>query len=132
MNDAISSPFRVLVVEDEECLRELIAEMLRQCCGCQTDLARDGREAMQHVRNRSYDLILTDFRLPGFDGPTFYHALCSHAPAQADRVAFMTGLDPHASPLREFLERSHCPTLRKPFGMKELGAFVRELLPVGA
>jgi CheY-like chemotaxis protein len=126
-----SSPFRVLVVENDESLRELLAEMLA-CCGCRADVARDGEEALDAALREDYDLILSDVRLPRCDGPTFYRALRMHAPERAERVAFMTGADPGASPLREFLERWRCPLLRKPVTRRDLDGFVREVLPVGA
>jgi CheY-like chemotaxis protein len=117
---------RALVVDDEENLLELIGEMLRYC-GCEADLARGGREALQLAlaRTEDYDLILVDYVLPGFGGPAFYRALAARDPRQAKRVVFMTGGDPAASPLREFFEETQRPALRKPFGVERLERLVK-------
>jgi CheY-like chemotaxis protein len=120
-----ASNLRALVLEDEENLRDLIGEMLL-ICGCEADLASGGTEALGLLADRSYDLILVDYLLPGMDGRAFFNRLKQRRPDQVDRVVFMTGADPEAEPLREFLEECGRPALRKPFGISHLDVLVQE------
>lgn len=64
-----ADPIRVLLVENNEPLREPIAEGLRQA-GLEVVEAADGQEAMSHLRER-FDVLFTDIDLPGgMDGWT--------------------------------------------------------------
>lgn len=58
---------RILVVDDEPSIRKLCQLILEQE-GYQVDLASSGEEAVNKARNRSFELIITDIRMPGMDG----------------------------------------------------------------
>lgn len=58
---------RVLIVDDEENIRELLAETLR-LVGFSTVTARGGADALQHIRKQDVDLILLDVNMPILDG----------------------------------------------------------------
>ncbi|WP_158290220.1 response regulator [Ramlibacter sp. WS9] len=60
---------RVLVVDDEELVRQSISSRLA-ALGCQVDAAADGREALEAMRHWPYELVLMDLHMPvsnGFD-----------------------------------------------------------------
>jgi CheY-like chemotaxis protein len=57
----------ILVADDDETYRA-IARIILEQAGCSIDVARDGREAVQRFRTRSYDLILIDCQMPRMDG----------------------------------------------------------------
>jgi two-component system OmpR family response regulator len=59
--------YRVLVVEDDRTLSEMLQYNLRRQ-GYEVSLAGDGRLALQIARERKPDLILLDIMLPGADG----------------------------------------------------------------
>ena len=58
---------RVIVVDDEEGIRELLRKTL-QLADYEVDVAEDGRAALERLRVRRYDLLITDLRMPGIDG----------------------------------------------------------------
>jgi two-component system response regulator FlrC len=58
---------RILVVDDEEGVRSFLAESL-EIDGHQVEEAANGHEALERLRSRSFDLVLTDLRMPGMDG----------------------------------------------------------------
>ena len=58
---------RVLVAEDNEINRRVIAGMLRRL-GCEATFAVDGRESVQFVEQRDFDLVLMDCQMPEMDG----------------------------------------------------------------
>ena len=60
---------RLLVVEDEQSLREGIAKKLR-LSGYEVDACEDGEEALDILASEQYDLILLDLNLPKVDGMT--------------------------------------------------------------
>ena len=60
---------RVLVVDDEESIRELLSKTLA-LADYEIDLAPDGRTALDRMRLIQYDLLITDLRMPGVDGLT--------------------------------------------------------------
>lgn len=58
---------RILVVDDEESIREVISTLLSGQ-GYQCTLAANGREALQHLQANAHDLILSDIVMPELDG----------------------------------------------------------------
>lgn len=60
---------RVLVVDDEEGIREFISEVLEDA-GHDVTLARDGVEAENLLENRSFELVISDLKMPRGDGMT--------------------------------------------------------------
>ena len=60
---------RVLVADDEEGIRDLLRKTL-QLAEYDVDVAEDGRAALERLRVKRYDLLITDLRMPGMDGLT--------------------------------------------------------------
>ena len=60
---------RVLVVDDEASIRDLLAKTLA-LAEYDVDLAPDGRTALDRLRMIPYDLLITDLKMPGVDGLT--------------------------------------------------------------
>jgi excisionase family DNA binding protein len=58
---------RVLVVDDEATIRDLLAKTLA-LAEYEVDLAPDGRVALERLRMMPYDLLITDLKMPGIDG----------------------------------------------------------------
>jgi two-component system response regulator AtoC len=64
-----SEPMRILIVDDEEIVRQTIGDYLGQA-GLQVDVASDGQGGLDRIRAYDYDLALVDLRMPGMDGIT--------------------------------------------------------------
>jgi excisionase family DNA binding protein len=60
---------RLLVVDDEASIRDLLSKTLA-LAEYDVDLAPDGRSALERLRIISYDLLITDLKMPGVDGLT--------------------------------------------------------------
>jgi DNA-binding response OmpR family regulator len=117
---------RILVVDDDSALRELIASYLRGN-GFQVDGAGDGREMRAVIDRHALDLIVLDLMLPGEDGLSLLRALrASGGPpviivsARGEEVDRVVGLEVGADDY-----------LSKPFGPRELLARVRAVLRRG-
>jgi two-component system phosphate regulon response regulator PhoB len=65
---------KVLVIEDEQDIAELLALHLRDL-NCEVTLAADGHEGMRQAFARNWDLVILDLRLPGPDGLSICRAL---------------------------------------------------------
>lgn len=63
----LPTPTRVLVVDDERDVRDLVARVLR-AVGYLVDEASDGQEALDHLQGERPDLVLLDLMMPGLDG----------------------------------------------------------------
>ncbi len=70
---------RVLVVDDEQSMRDLLAIMLRQA-GYEVSVADGGETAIERLKAESFDLVLTDLRMRKVDGLTVLKAAREHAP----------------------------------------------------
>ena len=58
---------RILVVDDEEAVRDLLAKTLA-AADYEVDTAADGPSAIDCLKSNGYDLLVTDIRMPGMDG----------------------------------------------------------------
>ena len=58
---------RVLVVDDEASIRDLLSQTLA-LADYEVDVAADGSEALDRMKTQAYNLLVTDLRMPGLDG----------------------------------------------------------------
>ncbi len=116
----------ILVVDDETFLLECISEALSSW-GSTTTSCQLAAEAIQKMQEHSYDLIVSDIRMPGLSGIQLFHWIQEHQPRMAKRILYTTGdsFDPET---RAFLEESHLPHLGKPFDLKRLKLSLEDLL----
>lgn len=113
------------MVEDEPIVGDLLVEVLA-AEGCEVEAVENGRQALERVRARSFDLIVCDVRMPDADGPSFFQTLGTVDPDLARRVVFITG-DTMRAETREFLERTGVAYLEKPFDLADLRALARRV-----
>lgn len=118
---AASSPRskgRILVVEDEPTIAQLIVDVLHEE-GHQVDAVLESQEGLTRLARARYDLVICDLRMPRLDGPAFYNALVRADSSAQERIMFVTG-DTLAPRTVKFLEKSGLPYLSKPFLVEEL------------
>jgi CheY-like chemotaxis protein len=58
---------KILVVDDEQVLRDLASEVLSEE-GYHVSLASSGQEALEQMKQMSFDLVIADLKMPGMDG----------------------------------------------------------------
>lgn len=116
----------ILVVDDEEAVRELIADVLGGH-GYEVEMARDGDDALRLCERERYDLILSDLRMPKMDGAALYRALQEKYGPAMPRMIFVTG-QAHALDYAGFLGVAAVPVLAKPFTVEDLRKAVTQVL----
>jgi len=114
---------RILVVEDEEVLRGMVARVLGQV-GYQVDTSPDGMEALEKIDSLHYDLIICDVRMPRLSGIELYKKLSGGNSKMIRRIMFITG-DTISGETIGFIEANDIPYLGKPFEIQELLEKVR-------
>lgn len=117
---------RVLVVDDEADVAELIAEILKKD-GFSVDIANTGNDALGHLRRARYDLVLSDLNMPELDGAGLLHAIEGDFPGLVQRIGFITG-DTMGAASQDVLQTSQRPFMEKPVTPSELRRLVQELL----
>jgi DNA-binding response OmpR family regulator len=117
---------RVLVVEDEPHIRELVALHLR-LEGWTPELIDNGVIALERLRAAPYDLVILDIMLPGLDGLTVLKALRRESPNADAPVLLLTARREESDKVLG-LESGADDYLAKPFGVRELVARARALM----
>ncbi len=117
---------RVLVVEDEAAIAELIAMNLRHA-GFEVTLAADAEHAQAAVRDELPDLILLDWMLPGQSGLALAKGWRAQARTRALPIIMLTARAGEADKITG-LDAGADDYLAKPFSTRELLARIRALL----
>lgn len=121
---AAASPTRLLVVDDEPAIAELLAAALRYE-GFDVTIAATGRDALACAANRRPALILLDVMLPDIDGFEVARRLASEGPRVP--IMFLTARDSTADTVRG-LTLGGDDYVTKPFSLDEVVARVRAVL----
>jgi DNA-binding response OmpR family regulator len=117
---------RVLVVEDDEHIRELVMLHL-QLEGHTAVGVTDGAEALRLAREDRFDLLILDLMLPGLDGVTLCRAVRRESRNAETPILMLTARREEADKVLG-LDSGADDYLTKPFGVRELVARVRALL----
>src|SRR4030095_4899452 len=119
-------PARVLVVEDERNIRDLVCLHLG-LEGYECVPIGDGKEAMALASEKPFDLIVLDLMLPGVDGVTITRALRRHGPNRDAPILMLTARREESDKVMG-LDSGADDYLTKPFGVRELVARAAALL----
>ena len=83
-------PLSILIAEDNA-VNQRVAKLMLQRLGYEADFAANGREAVDAVAKKTYDLVLMDMQMPELDGPGAAREICARYPAEArPRIVAMT------------------------------------------
>ena len=119
------APCQILVVDDEREVAEMLAEMLADD-GHEVEIAESALDALDLMLAQPFDVVFSDVRMPGFDGPALFRAIQRVHPALARRFVFITGEDPSDPTVRPGL--ASAPSIAKPFRWAEIRAVVARMV----
>jgi putative nucleotidyltransferase with HDIG domain len=117
-------PERILIVDDEEAIREVVATLLT-AQGYQCQVAANGEKAIEALREGSYDLVLSDLVMPGVDGLKLIEMVRGH---DADIPVIMVTAMHDISTAIEAMRRGAYDYSLKPFEKDQLFLSVRRAL----
>jgi PAS domain S-box-containing protein len=122
----VLSGHSVLVVEDEESIREIVHEGLTSR-GMKVHAVESSEGALTYLAENSCDAILCDYNLPGLNGERFLEKLRAQSGRSPQHFIFMTG-DVFDPAVKEALRAQGVAVLHKPFHMKAVFSLLAELL----
>ena len=119
----MTTPFRLLIVDDNRSLVEALAVVF-ESRGYAVDLAYDGMQALERVRNGTYDCILMDIRMPNMSGVDAFREIKKLSPKTP--VILMTAYSVQGL-IDEALADGVFAVLHKPVGMEQILEMVEGL-----
>jgi len=116
---------KVLIVDDEVDILDLVGKILdRQGYSVQT--AVDGASALRVMSGERFELIISDWKMPGLSGQQLFQHLLETDVESANRMVFMTG-DVLSEKTEQFLKEHGKICLPKPFSIPELQKVVSDM-----
>lgn len=82
---------RILLVDDEEEVLNLVRETL-EGCGYTVDTAMNSQQALARVREGQYNMIILDLLLPDMNGYLLAQEIKRTCPSVGDRILFISGI----------------------------------------
>jgi len=126
MNSSEMASARVLVLDDDPALGAVLGEML-QMLGHQAIVCQVPEEALALLEREAFDLILSDFRMPGMSGSDFFQQVVERHPRLARKVVFLSG-DVSSNDTHFFFKATRSTYLMKPFRLSDVEAVTQKIL----
>lgn len=123
MKEFSPSRYTILVADDDNELRSLLEEELLEE-GYRVEVAKNGLDVLTEIPFHTFDLIVTDWKMPLRDGMSIVRTLQEICPGVP--VILMTAFG--SSRLKKEAEKAGAVYLQKPFSMQELKGAVRRLI----
>jgi CheY-like chemotaxis protein len=117
----------LLVVDDDDAIREVAQMALEIVGGFEVRVASSGGEAWEMVRAEPPDAVLLDVMMPGMDGPTLLSHLRSDPETSAIPIIFLTAKI-QAGDRRDLNDLDIKGVIAKPFDPMKLAAEISRLL----
>jgi DNA-binding NtrC family response regulator len=116
---------RILVIDDEEVVRELTVEVLKRS-GYEPHGVPSAKDALELLGQEPFDLVVSDVVMPEMTGVEFLHELKERRPELP--VVLMTGGSKEPERATRAVALGACGLLYKPFSHAELTAAVKAAL----
>lgn len=116
----------ILVVDDEPYIRKFLLDVL-SAENYNITIAIDGEDALEKVRNKDFDLIIVDLRMPNLSGREFYEIVKEFDINLSKKIIFSTG-DVISEDILEFLNGTGNFYIKKPFKARDIREIVKKTL----
>jgi CheY-like chemotaxis protein len=120
-------PHRILIIDDEEDIREVAALSLETVAGWDVVMASSGAQGLARALEFQPDAILLDVMMPGMDGPSTFRELRKN-PATAKIPVLLLTAKVQASDQRRFADLGVDAVLFKPFDPMTLSTQIASVL----
>jgi CheY-like chemotaxis protein len=119
--------YKVLIIDDEDDIREVAALSLESVAGWDVIMANSGTQGLVRAAEQQPDAILLDVMMPGMDGPTTFRELRKN-PATAKIPVLLLTAKVQASDQRRFADLGVEAILFKPFDPLTLSQQIADVL----
>jgi len=121
-----SEKMKILGIDDNEDLLE-VCETFLNSVGHEFTGINNGREGLQAIKDKKFDVVLLDLSMPEFSGADVIDALEKEGIMNKQKVVIFTAASPSKKEIEEFLEKGAHSILKKPVDPDELSKFVSKL-----
>lgn len=119
---------RILIIDDEDDIREVAQVSLETVAGWQVLTARSGTEGIDQARAEQPDAILLDVMMPDMDGPTTFQKLQADSATRHIPIILLTAKVLQSADRRRFVDLGVAAVIAKPFDPLTLASQVAEAL----
>ncbi len=118
---------RILVIDDEDGIREIIQICLEAAAGWEVVTAASGSEGLVDAQTTQPDAILLDVMMPDMDGPTTFRLLQANVRTRHIPTILLTA-KAKISEQQQFIDLGVTGVITKPFKAQDLVNQIREIL----
>jgi CheY-like chemotaxis protein len=118
---------KILVIDDEDGIREIIQICLEAAAGWDVLTAASGIEGLATAQTEQPDAILLDVMMPDMDGPTTFRQLQANAATQHIPTILLTA-KAKISEQQQFIDLGVTGVITKPFKAQDLVDQIRKIL----
>jgi len=117
---------KILGIDDNEDLLSL-CEITLSSEGHEYTGINNGREGLQAIKDKKFDLLLLDLSMPEFSGADVIDALVKEGIMNKQKVAILTATSPSKKEIDVFLEKGAHSVLKKPIDPDDLAKFIHKI-----
>jgi len=121
---------KILGIDDNEDLLSL-CEITLTSEGHEYTGINNGREGVQAIKDKKFDVVLLDLSMPEFSGSDVIDALVKEDIIKKQKVVIFTAASPSKEEIEIFLEKGAYSVFKKPFDPDDLAKFVRKIVSEG-
>ncbi len=123
--EGMEEKYRILIVDDDQDVREILKEILLRIGKIQVDCVGDGETGFSLIQERDFDLVFIDMRLPGMDGLKLLKLVKSHD--SRFPVVMITGF-PSVDSAIQTMKDGAADFITKPFRFQQIEHVIEKQL----
>ncbi len=117
---------KILGIDDNQDLLEL-CEVALSSEGYEYTAIDNGKEGLQAIKDKKFDLVLLDLSMPEFSGEDVIDALVKDGIMNKQKIVIFTAANPTKKEIDQFLEKGAHSVLKKPLDVDQFIAHVQKI-----
>ncbi len=117
---------KILGIDDNEDLLNL-CEIALTSDGHEFTAIDNGREGLQAIKDKKFDVVLLDLAMPDFSGVDVLDALVKEGIMKKQKIVIFTGMSPTEKEIEQFLEKGAHSVIKQPVDSEYLSEFICKL-----
>ncbi|MGE5479271.1 MAG: response regulator [Chloroflexota bacterium] len=116
---------KILLVDDNEAVRDTLTEIIQGILGHEVSTASNGKEAADIYLKEDFPIVLSDINMPQMSGVEFLDIINKSPKFQQTRVVFFT-ISPDQELIDELMDRGASDIIKKPFTVEKLREIIEK------